>query len=537
MTVVYITYLALAERWEVAVRVPSQIGDMESAGEGAEFSRLEVARDPNGVIREMVLDARTWTNEELQLLEDTFGLSVRSAVEHLLPDSDLEMSVHVPDSTDLDLAGTRFMAVAGEPGIPTPIVVAGADGAPGSTPLIFEVPEAFDPLAVDLVAAEQLNSSAVEIHLHNGEMRILLPGGATGRDLWVRISAAASGTLLHIAPVRTGSGPEDNQAEAQMTWGLGADLSRVHLRITEDPTVPIGDQNERRTLWAERLLSEAGERRRSLGIRLRDRRRAAREAARVAEILGDETLRSRADAQITRLQRWRFGRIAVLAGLGLIAVSMAVLTAAFLIGAAIGDDGPTDISGGAVGPVVFSFEDRTTVRAAILGGVPVYRAGDDMSLTASLSTVIPMGFGPPDTTSTNDLATQLARSACIEAQNLSAAGNNYNYPGRNMIVRLTRLPDRVPDQASMTDGSLSVIASVLELRVRWNTFSSIIETCTAPGFGPGNRFIGQVQVNSFPETYAVQLPANLPPGLWEVQLVLEAELVDTSGDLRLRVLG
>jgi hypothetical protein len=521
MTIIYITFTALAERWEVASRDHGLIGDLEPITSDLGDNRLQVARDANGEIREVVLDARSWDPSELSVLEEAFGPVVRSTVEHLIAEGDLEMSVRVPSTTDLDRVGTEVITMPGEPGIPVRNDSHTDDG-------VYQVPEAFDRSSFDPSTATKLNAEPVEIHLDHGDLRIVVPGAAAGRDLWVRISAAASGTLLHIAPVQPSSVPDGAPSEVHATWGLGSDLSRVHLRVTDDPTAPVGDQHERRIAWTEQLLAEAGEGNRQPGLRISDRRRAASEAKRVAEIIGDDTLVARAQAHLKRLRAWRIGRIgALVIGLGLLA--------GLLIGAALGDQRPADLSGGAVGPAVFSYEDRTTVRAAILGGVPVFRAGDEMSLTASLSTVIAMGFSDPDTTLDDETATQRARSTCIEAQNSSAAGNTYNYPGRTMIVRLTRLAEGEFGPASTVDASLSVIASVLDLRLRWNTFSSIIESCNSPGFGRGNRYTGEVVVSSFPETYEVLLPANLPAGLWEVQLVLENRLFNVDGALRIRI--
>jgi hypothetical protein len=542
MTSVYITFTALAQRWEIAVRDVPVISELESVTE-----RLWVGRDATDTVREIVLDAVTWTPEELALVEESFGSPVRAAIEHLLPEDDLDLVVRLSQSTALDLKAQSTVALPGEPGIPVLI-----DSDPAADGTVYEVPAPFDPALID----SRLTETA-ELHLRHGELRVVLPRGTGGPDLWVRISAASTGALLHIAPVQSGEqSPAQPAGQIEMTWGLGEDLQQIHLRVTPDPTVPVGDQSQRRMQWAENLLVRAGEssRRSADGrpkrVKVRDRRQAAKEAEKIADILGDESLRTRARAQLSLINRWRIARF------GLIAIALvvagALMSSAFspadngaqpadeLNGELVDepndepsdeadDEEASDEPGGEVGPVVFSYSDRTTVRALLLGGVPEFRPGDQMSLTATLSTVIWMGFSDPDTSLDDETATRRARSTCLEAQNTSAQGNTYNYPVRNMIVRLSRR-----DEATGTS-TMSVVADVLDLNLRWSSFSSIQETCNAPGFGRDNRFAGEVVVSSFPLNFDVTLPRNLPAGLWDVALLLEDQPIAADGALRLRV--
>jgi hypothetical protein len=264
-------------------------------------------------------------------------------------------------------------------------------------------------------------------------------------------------------------------------------------------------------------------------VKIRDRRRAAKEAEQIADAIGDENLRNRARAQQSLIAKWRIARFGFFTAVAVVAG--ALMGSAFLPSDAGGPlnaqlNGPL---GGEVGPVVFTYPDRTSVRALILGGVPEFRPGAQMSLTATLSTVILMGFSDPDITLDDEIATQRARTTCLEVQNTSAEGNTYNYPARNMIVRLSQRNE--VSGASM----MSVVAEVLDLNLRWNRFSSIQETCNAPEFGRGNRFSGEVVVSSFPINYEVTIPRNLPAGLWDVELLLEDQPIAVDGALRLRV--
>ena len=529
MTNVYITFTTLAQRWEIAVRDVPVISEMEPVTE-----RLWVGRDATNTVREVVLDAVTWNSEELALAEEFFGSSVRAAVEHLIPSGDLELVVRLTQGTALDVMGQSGVALPGEPGIPVPI-----EGNSAADRTVYEVPAPFDP------ELDEANSGEVaEIHLRQGEMRVVLPRGTGNRDLWVRISAATTGSLLHIAPVQP-------SALIEVTWGLDDDLQKIHLRVTHDPTAPVGDQTERRVQWAENLLTQSGgdpaDKSRAGGsraggfqrgarkrVKIRDRRRAAEEAEQIAEAIGDENLRNRARAQKSLITKWRLARFGFF--LTVAVVAGALMGSAFLSS----DNGgqldnqpngqPDDQLGGEVGPVVFTYPDRTTVRALILGGVPEFRPGNQMSLTATLSTVILMGFSDPDISLDVETATQRARTTCLEVQNTSAEGNTYNYPGRNMIVRLSQL-----DEVSGAP-TISVVAEVLDLDLRWNRFSSIQETCNSPAFGPGNRYSGEVVVSSFPINYEVTIPRNLPAGLWDVELLLEDQPIAVDGALRLRVL-
>jgi hypothetical protein len=517
MTSVYITFTALAQRWEIAVRDIPVISELESVTE-----RLWVGRDATDTVREIVLDAVTWTPEELALVEESFGSPVRAAIEHLLPEDDLDLVVRLSQSTALDLKAQSTVALPGEPGIPVLI-----DSDPAADGTVYDVPAPFDPALID----SRLTETA-ELHLRHGELRVVLPRGTGGPDLWVRISAASTGALLHIAPVQSADqSPSQPAGQVEMTWGLGEDLQQIHLRVTPDPTVPVGDQTQRRMQWAENLLARAGG---SAGgstagrpkrIKVRDRRQAAKEAEQIADILGDESLRTRARDQLSLIQRWRFARFG--------AIAIAIVIAAVLLSSAFSpaDNGAqlSDELSGEVGPVVFSYSDRTTVRALLLGGVPEFRPGDQMSLTATLSTVIWMGFSDPDTTLDDETATRRARSTCLEAQNTSAQGNTYNYPVRNMIVRLSRRNE------ATGASTMSVVADVLDLNLQWSSFSSIQETCNAPGFGRDNRFAGEVVVSSFPLNFDVTLPRNLPAGLWDVALLLEDQPIAADGALRLRV--
>jgi hypothetical protein len=533
MTNVYITFTALAQRWEIAVRDVPAISEMEPVTE-----RLWVGRDATNTVREVVLDAITWNSEELALAEEFFGSSVRAAVEHLIPSGDLELVVRLTRGTALDVMGQSGVALPGEPGIPVPI-----EGNSAADRIVYEVPAPFDP------ELDEANSGEVaEIHLRQGEMRVVLPRGTGNRDLWVRISAASTGSLLHIAPVQS-------SAQIEMTWGLDDDLQKIHLRVTHDPTAPVGDQTERRVRWAENLLAQSGglradksraggsraggsraggfQREARKRVKIRDRRRAAEEAEQIAEAVGDENLRNRARAQKSLITKWRIARFGFF--LTVAVVAGALMGSAFLSSDNGGqldnqpDDQPNGQLGGEVGPVVFTYPDRTTVRALILGGVPEFQPGAQMSLTATLSTVIWMGFSDPDTSLDDETATRRARATCLEVQNTSAEGNTYNYPGRNMIVRLSQR-----DEVS-GDSRMSVVAEVVDLNLRWNRFSSIQETCNAPDFGRGNRFAGEVVVSSFPNNYEVTIPRNLPAGLWDVELLLEDQPSAVDGALRLRV--
>jgi hypothetical protein len=557
---VYITYTALAERWEVAVRDQSVMIDPQPVTD-----RLWIGRNSSGEISEILLDAVEWQHGELEIVEQAFDVTVRSALEHLVPESDLELFVQVASRSEIDHFGQQLPDIPGEPGIPAPVETTAHLTEPNTA--VYEVPDVFDP-----AVARAVDNPSAEVHLRYGHLRVLLPSGTAARNLWVRISAASSGTLLHIAPVLTPAGSDPAGSDpagsdptgsdptgsdptgsdpagtsASVTWGLGEDLRRIHLRVTDNPTIPVGNQSERRVAWVERLLTDAGERERRPGMRIHERRRSAQEAQRVAEIAGDEALIARARAQQLRLRWWRIARFGLFAGLVILA---GALLAAVLTGAdpsdagpsptgpelSLEDDDPEALAGGQVGPAVFIFADRAEVHATIIGGLPVYRPGDSLELRTSVSIVIDMGYGPgpADEETSEDIALEVARENCLSAQNVPADQLSFQNPDRNLIVRLSR---RGSDAAGTEPTeSTSVIAEVLNLQSRWSTFSSITERCLAPEFGRANRYIGQAIMTAVAERHKITLPVGLPPGLWDVQLLLEAQPIEVDGELRIRII-
>jgi hypothetical protein len=541
MTIIYISFTALAERWEVASRDHGLLGDLEPITSDLGDNRLQVARDANGEIREVVLDARSWDPSELSVLEEAFGPVVRSTVEHLIAEGDLEMSVRVPSTTDLDRMGTEVITVPGEPGIPVPVERVEALTSSDTEELgLFEVPGVMGETGSAAVTAQIL--------LHQGELRIQLPNTSGAAGMWVRISAAASGTLVHIAPLRaepvesadTNTTGRSDTVEASLTWGLNEDLRRVHVVVTKDPTVPVGDRATRRRAWAEDLLAIAGEGepapRRPRRIRVR--REAARQAAQVAGIIGDSRLRERAQTQLRRLDRQRWVRAGLIAA-G--AVALGVAAALLFSGARTGTGANQGIGGVpiselvelgpiSVGPARFVFPDRSEVRASVTGRVPVLPAGDSLTLDLVHTAVISMGYSPPETDLSVEVATELARTNCLSAVNLGPDSRTFGVAVRPLLVKLVREP-------RPTEGDVGeVIPAVASLPPNWAQWSSILETCTRPEFGPGNRYSGEVITMSEPLRVEVPLPADLPAGVWRLELLLEsAEADQVIGAVRIRV--
>jgi hypothetical protein len=544
MTIIYITYTALAERWEVAVRDHGLLGDLEPITNDPGGDRLQVARDANGVIREVVLDARTWEPSELIILEEAFGAVVPSTVEHLIAEGDLEMSVRVPSVTDLDLIGTEETSLAGEPGIPVPVEEAVAlSGSKSEEPTLFAVP--------GIMAEAGSGAVAAQILLHHGELRIQLPGTSQTAGMWVRISVAASGALVHIAPLRAtsagravGNGAADTNTsergdtvEARLTWGLNEDLRQVHIGVTTDPTIPVGDRSTRRRAWAEDLLAVAsgGKPVQGRPRRIRVRREAARQAAQVAEALDDSTLQERARIQLHRLNRQRWLRV------GLIAAGAVALGGATALVISAARTGPSMDQGNletevvepgpiSAGPARFVFPDRSEVRASVTGRVPVLPAGDSLTLDLVHTAVISMGFGPSESDLSVDIATESARANCLSAVNMAADGSIFRSVVRPLLVKFVRDPQPA-------DGEVGeVIPVVASLPSNWAQWSSIPETCTRPEFGPGNQYSGEVIATSEPLRVEVPIPADLPAGVWRIGLLLDgAEADQVIGAVRIRV--
>jgi len=424
---------SVTSRWELRRDDRASSGDFVDVEDGLSVAFDSEGRPVEALVGDEVVESLSATSKELltEHFESAWTeIGTRAARPPALADSD-------------------SAALPGEPGRPVEV-----------EPGIWEVPS---PLG------------AIRLVVDNEGIRITVPRQVPRDDIWVRISESENGTLLALGRLHN----DDQSSSAVVSFGIDLAPDRMHVHVSDDPLVDVGDGNTRRSRWLSDLL------RRSSSLLRRRPRAAARlaaEAERVARLIGDDEGMEQARRIGNRARRWKWipllGSLAVV--LGVVVVVMAVTRS----------DGPstvvapTSTSTTTTPPparrLVDGFRGGSNVSFASGETATISMAVDDGILTVIIEDVVirPFGFGKDPTQDGEIPSEESARSNCTNAQALPASPTlETTVPPTDYQIRLVDASGERPDIAV---GEVIVDAE-------FELFSSIIEECATAPFLPDGR--------------------------------------------------
>lgn len=480
---VQVCFDATAERWEIGyadalgTTVPLPADDV-----------VRVGRSVDGRVVEVVVDSVVVPTDGVALIGASFGPAVAEVIRSAVPGRDLDMTVTV--TVPARRADTT-PAIVGEPGVPL--------------------------RRNDDVYAAPLERGEVEIRVTRGELRLLLPGDFGTSQWWVRVSEVETGELLALGPVRR----QPDGVGANVAFGLDLTPDQLHVAVTEHPLAEVGTRLQRRIQWVDRLLLEAGAVRR---LRPRTAARLARRARDIATLIDDADRRLAATRVLSRTRRWGFGSMGV--------VSVLAVGATGLLLADRGTVPAPDLRPGAVGPVTFQLQDRSTLEATLVGRLPQVSPGEVVPVTLQVTSVQPWAFGPRAGDEVTDVEAALAdaRRNCLNVTDLPGDTVSAGIVSLPLTVRLDRL-----DPSNESRSLDRLIVGSFDSATQVLSYTSDKDSCRSAQFGLDNGFQADTFVRRAPQTIEIPLPDDLPAGLWELSIEGSTPVVDQVGTLRLRV--
>ena len=430
---------ALTSRWELRRddRIPT--GDIVDLEDGLSLTFDSEGRPAEALVADEVIESLSAASKEL--LSEHFESAW----------TEIGTRAARPPA----LADGAPTALPGEPGRPIEI-----------EPGVWEVPS---PLG------------AIRLVVDDEGIRITVPRHVPRDDIWVRISESENGTLLALGRLRNG----EESSTAVVSFGIDLAPDRLHVHVSDDPLIDVGDGNTRRSRWLSDLLQRANQLRRR---RPRTSARLAAEAERVARLIGDDEGADRARRIGNRARRWKWvtllGPLAVVVGVVVLVVAVTksddrstVVAPTSTSTSTSAPPPPRRLADGFRGGsnVSFSSGESATVSVAI----------DDGILTVTIEDVVirPFGFGKDPTQDGELPSEESARSNCTNAQALPASPTlETSVPPTDYQIGLVDASGERPDIAV---GEVIVDAP-------FELFSSIIEECATAPFLPD----GQLSVDT-----------------------------------------
>lgn len=575
MTVV-VRYLALLERWEIGLDWAIGRTELVETTDAVSEGRLT-----DGRIGEIVIDAATPTAMALRRVTAAFGVDVADAVRSVMselagaPDADeIERSIHIPDlapdrrTTSPALAGEAgaVRALPASPGEPVPV-----------EPAIEPTLPVRGPVEVTVESHEAELIVRVRGVQHHDDLWARISDGETGALLAMtrlRPTAAGDGSVDRggdRAARRSDPGQAVVHTSGALTFGLDRSLDELHVSVTSHPLAPVPSRVERRARWCDELLERA---RAVRFVRPARSRALAGEALEVADSIGDA---ERAAAARRAIRAARISSAAPV--VALIAVIALVLWV--LIPSPDPDPAPppttvpgttvppettvppttdvpdttvapettiaptttvvptttTTIAGGAVfgGPARYQFDPEPEnddpiipeidgiigvgqVELVVFGN-PLLATGDGGSLPVRVTHRFPAVYNNGATVGATEQERELsARRTCLGALSGHPTADMDARPNQpfEFLVRLLAAPDQVGGPAA---GSSVIIGSV-----RLDEPPEVVRTdrraCQEVPIR--NATLSTVAQYVRPaEDIALEIPPDIQPGLWEIELLLD----------------
>lgn len=352
-----------------------------------------------------------------------------------------------------------------------------------------------------------LGNTPAQAQRHAGMLRLVLDT-MVAPALWIRVSSASTGSLLAVMPVRTVALTGDTVAEC--TFALDIDASQLRFDLVDDPLAPVIDAHHETRARIDMLLDDAarqGRRRPGRGAVIADTAHA------LALSIGDDERSRTANSLATRLRRIRRRRAALVALAGVVAVTITAVVVRAVTPEQSGLSVPAD-----PGPMTVTFADGTEITASVVGQPPVVAPGDVWMVGMQVTTRAIGVFA------TADESADAAEVRC-------RAGD----PVSMTTGALTAQPFEA--RLDPIDGSSSegFVLGVVPMNSAAAGVIPIPGTCGDITQLDGD-WVAEYALRRAGQTAGFDIPADLPPGTWELSLsIADTSVTSHTGTVRLRV--
>jgi hypothetical protein len=384
---------------------------------------------------------------------------------------------------------------------------------------------------------------SVILRVDDGSLTIDVPQLGEGEELWIRVSAAQSGTLLAIGPARPAA--QATKQTTNLPFGLDIPPEHLHIRIDTDPLTPVGTRRQRRSIWVDQLLERAGNR---TWTRPGASRQDAATAQAVADELGDRNRAERAAALGRRATMARWVRRVVIAAALVVAgaVGWAMVSGQSAdLSEPIPDvttsvevattEPPPETRPASIGPATFTYGDAGSVRAIVQGSTANVAPGESLNLFINAITQAEWNYAGFDPELSVEESTLLARNNCLGAIE-APAGPNIGAPIK-LNLHIAKLgPDQTATEIIAGEtpaAAIFLITEPMNREIEYTT--SITESCEAGRLDADRRFIADTLVIRMPQTIEVTIPERTPSGLWMLVIDAPDAPVGNLGSILLRI--